>query len=297
MAEIREREIVRVSNGTTTKKKTAKKAPAEKKKAVEAKVTKRVITTAAEKKKALTLRIIAAVMWLLAIAAEVLTILIINKTIYLGDSILTFILIGLGVDLAFVIAGSLLWKRSNRIDPISEKNKLKFFLWNNMGLFAAIICFVPLIILLLKEKDLDPKVKKIATIVAIIVAVIASLFSFTWNPVSEEDKAEALDLVSEYTVDGMVYWTPFGKCYHLDQNCGHIKNSAKLFEGEVGDAFEANRSKPCSRCASEEALAGYAAEQEKITNTDTILDGLIDEITNSDVRINFPTSNEVNDAA
>lgn len=293
MAEIREREIVRVSSGTTAKKKTAKKAPAEKKKAVEAKVTKKAVTTAAEKKKALTFRIIAAVLWLLAIAAEVITILIINKTIYFGDSILTFILIGLGVDLAFVIAGSLLWKRSNRIDPASEKNKLKFFLWNNMGLFAAILCFVPLIILLIKEKDLDPKVKKIATIVAIIVAVIASLFSFTWNPVSEEDKMEAQELVSEYTIDGMVYWTPFGKCYHLDQNCGYLKNSAKLFEGEVGDAFEANRSKPCSGCASDEALAGYAAEQAKLSATDILLDN---EMTNTDLRINFPTSTETTDA-
>ncbi len=263
MAEKKERQIIDVNSGTTTTQKRAKKkSPAAKKTATEAKVTKKAIITPENRKKAVKFRWGAAILWLLAIGAEVLTILVFNKTIYIPGNILTYILIGLGIDLALVIAGSLLWKKSNRLDPASEKNKVKFFLWNNMGLLAAIVCFVPLIILLLKEKDLDPKVKKIASIVAIIVAVIASAVSIDWTPVSAEDLAQAQSDAEAYTIDGNVFWTQFGKCYHLNEDCGSLKNSAKLYKGTVDQAFEANREKPCSFCASAEALEEYAKQSE-----------------------------------
>ncbi len=261
MAEKKERQIIDVNSGTTTTKKTAKKSPTAKKKTAEAKVTKKAIITPENRKKAVKFRWGAVILWLLAIGAEVLTILVFNKTIYIPGNILTYILIGLGIDLALVIAGSLLWKKSNRLDPASEKNKVKFFLWNNMGLLAAIVCFVPLIVLLLKEKDLDPKVKKIASIVAIVVAVIASAVSIDWTPVSAEDLAQAQSDAAAYTIDGNVFWTQFGKCYHLSEDCGSLKNSAKLYKGSVDQAFEANREKPCSFCASAEALEEYARQQ------------------------------------
>ena len=44
-----------------------------------------------------------------------------------------------------LIIGSLLWKKANHIDPASEKNKVKFFLWNNMGLIVAVFAFVPVL--------------------------------------------------------------------------------------------------------------------------------------------------------
>ncbi len=264
MAERRERQVIDVNSGTTTVKKKTRKSPTDKKTSAEAKVTKKAIITPENRKKAVKYRIGAVVLWLLGVAAEVLTILIFNRTIYLPGNLLTYILIGLGVDLAFVVIGSILWKKSNRLDPASEKNKLKFFLWNNMGLFAAIVCFVPLIILLLKEKDLDPKVKKIATIVAIVVALIAGAASIDWSPVSAEDLAQAQSDADAYSIDGNVYWTQFGKCYHLDEYCSSLNNSAKLYKGSVDQAFEANRSKPCSFCASPEALELYANQSEDL---------------------------------
>jgi len=49
-----------------------------------------------------------------------------------GLELSTFLIICIVLDLIFVIIGSLLWKKANHIDPISEKNKTKFWLWNNL---------------------------------------------------------------------------------------------------------------------------------------------------------------------
>ena len=57
------------------------------------------------------------------------------------------------VDLILVIIGSQLWKKANRLDPASKQSSVKFFLWNNMGLIASVICFLPIVILLLANKE------------------------------------------------------------------------------------------------------------------------------------------------
>ena len=161
------------------------------------------VVTAANKKSATTKRIVAVVLWVLALAAEVGAILILNGIWYIPEEQKLYWLIGaLAVDLILVIIGSQLWKKSNRLDPASKASKVKFFLWNNMGLIASVICFLPLIILLLANKDLDGKTKKIATVVAVIVLIIASLFSIDFDPVSAEDLAEAQQTVGT----GSVYW-------------------------------------------------------------------------------------------
>lgn len=208
------------------------------------------VVTAANKKSATTKRIVAVVLWVLALAAEVGAILILNGIWYIPEEQKLYWLIGaLAVDLILVIIGSQLWKKSNRLDPASKASKVKFFLWNNMGLIASVICFLPLIILLLTNKDLDGKTKKIATVVAVIVLIIASLFSIDFDPVSAEDLAEAQQTVGI----GSVYWTRFGKSYHLDPDCQTLQNSAVVYPGTIEEAFEANRTDPCDFCALEQA--------------------------------------------
>ncbi len=211
--------------------------------------------TAEAKKKAKGLRWGAVLLWLAGLAFEVLTILYINGTFYIpGNNKLAYIIIGVVLDLACVIAGSQLWKKANRIDPASEKQKVKFFLWNQMGVIAALIDFVPLVVLLLKDKDLDEKTKKIASIVAVVAALAAVGTSIDYHPVSAEDLAAAQQSVEEYTYDGTVHWTQFGKCYHFDDNCQSIRNSATVYYGTIEEAFEAKRSRACSFCADAEAL-------------------------------------------
>jgi hypothetical protein len=52
-----------------------------------------------------------------------------------------------------------LWKKANHIDPASEKNKAKFWLWNNLGTILSVLAFLPIIILVFTNKDLDKKSK------------------------------------------------------------------------------------------------------------------------------------------
>lgn len=149
------------------------------------------------------------------------------------------------IDLILVIIGSQLWKKANRLDPASKQSSVKFFLWNNMGFIAAVVCFLPVVILLLANKDLDAKTKKIVTVVAVIALILASVFSIDFNPVSAEELAEAQQTVG----NGSVYWTQFGKSYHLDPNCHTLMRSSKVYPGTIEEAFEANRTDPCDFCA------------------------------------------------
>lgn len=107
---------------------------------------------------------------------------------------------------------------------------------------------LPIVILLLANKDLDGKTKKIVSVVAAIALVLASLFSIDFNPVSAEELAEAQQTVG----NGSVYWTQFGKSYHLDPNCHTLMRSSKVYQGTIEEAFEANRTDPCDFCALEQ---------------------------------------------
>ena len=176
-----------------------------------------------------------------------------NGTWYVPADKQMMFLIGLVViDLILVVIGALLWKSANRLDPPSKKKKLSFFLLSQMGLIAAIICFLPLIILLLKNKDMDAKTKKLVSIVAAVALVIAALLSIDFSPTSSEDLAAAQELAMEVG-DGTAYWTQFGKSYHLDPNCHTLLNSSTIYEGTVEEAFAANREDPCNFCALTEA--------------------------------------------
>ncbi len=119
------------------------------------------------------------------------------------------------------------------------------------GVIAAIIALAPLIVLFLKDKKLDPKKKKILAIVAVAALLIAGLSSVDWNPPSQED----LEAAQAEVGDGTVYWTAFGKSYHLDPDCHTLKNSATIYSGTVEEAFAASRNDPCDYCALEEAAA------------------------------------------
>ena len=224
-----EREFVEASTGKTGKR------PA--------------VVTAANKKSATGKRIAAVILWVLALAAEVGAILMLNGRWYIPEEQKMYWLIGaLVIDLILVIIGSQLWKKSNRLDPASKQNSVKFFLWNNMGFIAAVVCFLPVVILLLANKDLDAKAKKIVTVVAVIALILASVFSIDFNPVSAEELAEAQQTVG----NGSVYWTQFGKSYHLDPNCHTLMRSSKVYQGTIEEAFEANRTDPCDFCALEQ---------------------------------------------
>ena len=203
--------------------------------------------TAADKSSAKTKRILAVVFWVLAIACEVLAVLV-----FIGKIDLKFIsqmaqlIAFLVIDFILVVVGAQFWKQANHMDPVSEQNKVKFWLWNNMGVIVCCFAFIPfLIYVLFIDKNADPKMKKVAAIVAAVALVLGIGISYDWNPVSEEGKAQAESTLG----DTSVYWTQFGSVYHLDTECQHLNRSSELFEGDVATAIEKGKTRLCKTCA------------------------------------------------
>jgi len=113
------------------------------------------------------------------------------------------------------LAGSLLWKKANRFDPASKKDPVRFFIQNQLGVFITLLAFVPLIVLIFMNKDMDKNQKTIAGIVGIVVALAVGLGSADFVPPSQEDISEGAVVAIEYTGSDTVYWVKGGGVYHL----------------------------------------------------------------------------------
>ena len=255
MAEKKEKKIISADSGEAVEK-TAKKVSQAAEASAEA-PKKKEVKEAAPVGNAKGLRIGAVVLWLVAIVFEVLAVLVvIGKFNLKFMPSLTQLIILLVLDLACVIAGSQLWKKANHIDPVSEKNKVKFWLWNNMGLIVCAFAFIPFIIIVLTNKNADKKTKVIATVVAVIALLIGGLFSYDWNPVSAEQKQEAMQTISED-----VYWSPFGHVYHTHDDCQALNHTDTLTMGSVEQAIAANRTRLCSFCAKRDEITNLATDE------------------------------------
>ena len=203
------------------------------------------------------LRIGAVCLWVLAFIFEILAVMIlfgkINMTFL---PVMYQLILMIVLDLVCVIVGAQLWKKANHIDPVSEKNKAKFWLWNNMGVIACVIAFVPIIILFLSNKNLDKKTKAICTVVAVIALLIGGVSSVDWNPVSLEQKEAAVEALGDETV----YWAPFGKVYHTHEDCSALNRSESLTFGTVDQAIAAGRTRLCSFCANRDQITGVVTD-------------------------------------
>ena len=212
------------------------------------------------------LRIGAVLLWIVAIVCEVFAIMAITKNFTIqithnGDTNMWITFIGFVVlDMAACITAAQLWKKANHIKPMSEKRgKFLFYLWNELGVIMACICFIPLIVLLLKSDKLDKKTKTIAAIIAAVALLITGAASADYHPISAEQKDEA-----ESQINGDVYWTQFGHKYHLKYNgdpdaeqvavdCPYIRESSSVYKGSVTEAIESGRTAICSYCAAHAA--------------------------------------------
>ena len=205
-------------------------------------------------------RIAAVLLWLVGIFFEVIAILRLKEVINWIPSLseVAFLIICLVLDCIAVVIGSLLWKKANHIDPASEKNAFKFWVQNNLGTIISVIAFLPIIILVLTDKDMDKKNKTIVSVVAVVLMLVAGITSYDFNPISVEqlDKAEKEVLATENfdtNADGeaVVYWATHSKKYHVDKNCPALKNSDDVFMGTVKAAYEKHLTEPCRRCIPE----------------------------------------------
>lgn len=222
---------------------------------------------------ATTLRIGAVILWLVAIALEVVAILVFRDVIHTSETM--FWVLGIGalvLDLICVIIGSTLWKKANRIAPASRANKVKFWLWNNMGVIVSVIAFAPFVVLLLTDKNADGKTKKIGSVVAVVALLIAGLLSYDFDPVASED----LDAATGVYGDASVYWTAHGSVYHSYEDCYSLDRTDELTFGTVDQAIAANRTRLCKICAKRDAEAGLDVSDvltEEGEVTDEELDG------------------------
>jgi len=155
-------------------------------------VTKEWRATQGQKSAATRLRIFAAISWLVAIGTEIAGIVLLRQHKFDHGNLP--LLIGLLVVIAvFAIGGSLMWKAANKHDPASKADPARFFFQNQLGAIITIVAFLPLIVLIFMDKDMDPKNKKIAGGIGIVLAAAATLIGVDFNPPSTEQYTQDMN--------------------------------------------------------------------------------------------------------
>jgi hypothetical protein len=164
--------------------------------AAQADVTKDWQATQGQKGRATRLRLFAALCWVIAIGGEIYGIVLLrqHKFDHGNLPLLIGILVGIAI---FAIAGSLLWKAANKQDPARESEPFRFFVQNQLGAIITLIAFLPLVVLIFMDKDMDPKNKKIAGGVGAVLAVAATLIGVSWNPPSVEKYTQDMNTCAE----------------------------------------------------------------------------------------------------
>ena len=182
-------------------------------------------------------RIVAIILWILAIGCEVAAGILFKKLVVLWPCLLALI-----VDAILCIVAAQFWKKANHIDPPAGK-----FWQNQFGAFMAVLAFAPFILILLTSKDVDPKFKKILTVVAALCLVASVGLSIDYNPVTIDDLDEAE--LNALGYGGECYWARYSKSYHFDPDCPTLLRSKEVFHGTIEQAFEEGRTDPCDFCA------------------------------------------------
>lgn len=191
-------------------------------------------------------RIIAIVLWVIAIALELVAIFWLLRPSF--DELVAsqgfpqwrwWTLLGfIAVIGILAIIGSLLWKSANRLDPASRKEPVRFFIQNQLGAFIALLAFLPLIILIFTNKDMNQQQKGIAGAAGIVVALAAVALGVDFKPLSQEQAAVESQVVTQLVGEDHVWWSAGGGVVHLCEGVSDLQNATtQLASGPVADAF------------------------------------------------------------
>jgi hypothetical protein len=160
--------------------------------APEVDVTKEWRATQGQKSAATRLRIFAAICWVIAIGTEIAGVVLLRQHKFDHGNLP--LLIGLLVVIAvFAIGGSLMWKAANKHDPARASDTARFFFQNQLGAIITVIAFLPLIVLIFMDKDMDPKNKKIAGGIGVVLAAVATFIGVDFNPPSVEQYTQDMN--------------------------------------------------------------------------------------------------------
>lgn len=145
-----------------------------------------------QKSSATRLRIFAAISWLIAIGGEGYGIYMLRagKFVEANLPLIIGLLVGIAI---FAIAGSFLWKAANRHDPAKASDTARFFFQNQLGAIITLIAFVPLVLLILTDKNMDPKTKKVAGGLGAVLAVVATALGVSYQPPSVEQYTQDMN--------------------------------------------------------------------------------------------------------
>jgi len=225
---------------------------------------KQFVATDEAKGKAKQLRLFAMLAWVIAIAGEIYAIMNL-----ISDEKMTWLIVAIVVILALSIVGSILWKKANRMDPASEKDKFRFFVQNQLGAIMGVLAFLPLVIMIFMDKNASGKTKGIAGSIAVVALLVAGITGIDFNPPSIEKYTEQINSQTEELKvlnngNNLVYWTNQGNKYHIFEDCQHIKNR-EIHSGTVEDAWKERKigdSELCKTCkARAEKAKGLPVEQ------------------------------------
>lgn len=200
------------------------------------------------KGKAKQLRLFAVLAWIVAMGGQAFAILklISNET-------MVWLIVAIVGILILAITGSTLWKKANRLDPASEKDKTRFFIQNQLGAIMGVLAFLPLVVLIFMNKDLDGKTKGIAGSIAVVAMMAAGITGADFNPPSVEKYTkeinEQTEALKDLDVADNVYWSTSGNKYHLTDACHHIKGKSQISNGTIKDSWESKGiSELCKTC-------------------------------------------------
>ena len=129
---------------------------------------------------------------------------------------------------ALAIAANLLWKKANRLDPASKQNAAKFFVQNQLGAIMTVIAFLPLVILILLDKNMDGKQKAIAGGVGAGDGADRGVHRCElgrWS--SQEQYAEEENIIVRLTGKDEVFWVKDGKVFHVCEAVPDVNKSPR----------------------------------------------------------------------
>ena len=195
-------------------------------------------------------RIIALVLWAAAIVLELVAIFWVMRPSF--DELAAnhgfpqwrwYLLLGFIVVIGILaVAGSMLWKKANHLDPASRSEPVRFFVQNQLGAFIALLAFLPLIVMIFLNKDMDAKQKNIAGAAGIIVAIAATVLGIDFKPLSQEQAAVESQVVTQLVGQDHVWWSAGGKVVHLCQGASDLKNATtQISSGPIADALGAGK--------------------------------------------------------